>query len=188
MWLSLGCSVAQLGCNVAQLVACRLAVRQPEFESRLGQCLTVGTSYGGSAHWADSREDMEMGLSECLWMNDVWMHLQYKQKPMQTEWHSATKPLKICRNMFCISKPHLFAVVGSASWLARCRRRALAAAWLGNGLSPCSPRPTRPLPTSTASPTSSTTGTTFVRWVHGEIKMRSTRQRLAGIFSCYNII
>ncbi len=28
---------------------------------------------GGSAHWADSYEDMEMSLSECLRMNDEWM-------------------------------------------------------------------------------------------------------------------
>jgi hypothetical protein len=30
--------------------------------------------HGGSAHWADSYEDMEMGLSECLWMKDVWLY------------------------------------------------------------------------------------------------------------------
>ncbi len=30
--------------------------------------------HGGSARCADSYEDMEMGLSECLWMKDVWLY------------------------------------------------------------------------------------------------------------------
>jgi hypothetical protein len=39
----------------------------PRSKSRLG-------THGGSAHWADSYEDMEMGLRECLWKKDVWLY------------------------------------------------------------------------------------------------------------------
>ncbi len=61
-----GCSVVQSGCSVAQLGCSvqRGALAGPS--SNLGSA-----PHGGSAHWAYSCEDMEMGLSECLWMN-VW--------------------------------------------------------------------------------------------------------------------
>ena len=40
----------------------------------------VSAPHWGSAHWADSYEDMEMGLSECLWITALWMYILYKRK------------------------------------------------------------------------------------------------------------
>ncbi len=41
---------------------------------KAGPSSNLGSApHGGSAHWADSYEEMEMGLSECLWMKDVWL-------------------------------------------------------------------------------------------------------------------
>ncbi len=34
----------------------------------------VSAPHWGSAHWADSYEDMEMGLTECLWMKYLWLY------------------------------------------------------------------------------------------------------------------
>ncbi len=49
---------------------------------KAGPSSNLGSApHGGSAQWADSCEDMEMGLSDCLRMNFVWMYPSYKTKP-----------------------------------------------------------------------------------------------------------
>ncbi len=89
----LGCNVAQLGCNVAQLVwsVAQLVWSVAEWGAvwlsgvqRALACCKAGPSsnlcsapHSGSAHWAESCDDMEMG--ECLRMNDLWMYLLYKR-------------------------------------------------------------------------------------------------------------
>jgi hypothetical protein len=60
------CSIKYVGCSVAQLVVRWLA----------GPRSILGSAHhGGSDHWADSCEDMEMGHSECLWMNELYMNV-----------------------------------------------------------------------------------------------------------------
>ncbi len=73
------------------VVGSALACCKAGLSSNLGSA-----PHGSSAHWADSYEDMEMGLSECLWMNDCMnvSTVLYKEKYIQKEWHTATKPLK----------------------------------------------------------------------------------------------
>jgi hypothetical protein len=53
-------------CGVAQLVARRLAVRQPEFDSRLG---TTGRCFPTEQ---TSDEEMERGLSKWRWLNVLY--------------------------------------------------------------------------------------------------------------------
>jgi hypothetical protein len=65
---------------------------------KAGPSSNLGSApHGGSAHWVDSCEDMEMGLSECLWMNNVWMYVLYciKKNKCKKEWNTATKPLSL---------------------------------------------------------------------------------------------
>ncbi len=66
------CSVRVQRCSVSSALAC----------CKAGPSSNLGSApHGGSAHWADSYEDMEMGLNECLWINDVWMYeYLYKRK------------------------------------------------------------------------------------------------------------
>ncbi len=63
-----------IGCSVAYRVQ-RGLVGSALAWGKEGPSSTLGSApQGGSAHWADSYEDMEMGLSECLWMKDVWLY------------------------------------------------------------------------------------------------------------------
>jgi hypothetical protein len=86
--------VRALLCGVSQLVARRLAVRQAEFDSRLG---TTGSFFPTEL---TSDEQMERGpgewrrinvLCECDWINVWYKNMKNKQK----DWHPVTKPLKI---------------------------------------------------------------------------------------------
>ncbi len=89
----LGRSIAQLGCDVAHWVVRRLALRQPQFDFRLG------TPEGGFSHWPAMKRWKGTSAN-----GDGWMYLPYKCDAMNVcnikylnklkGWYRATKPLQ----------------------------------------------------------------------------------------------
>ncbi len=82
--------MAQLGTGSA--LACCVRQARVRYESRLDTPLR----FSGSAHWADSCEDMEMGLSECLLfmqtIHDTFCVLKKKFGSAKRVWKVACAP------------------------------------------------------------------------------------------------
>ncbi len=85
---------------------------------------SMRTGYGGSAHWAYRCEDMEMGLTEWLWMNVAWKCIVLYKRKINAK--SGIRPPNLQQVLFTVGLKLIFLFL---HWRRNFRKRPFPRFW-----------------------------------------------------------